>query len=340
MSILKNNIGWCDVTMNPGIGCRGCELERNGTCYAMNDTPARVLRAGKWPGYIGQKVETFGPGRTFVPTKEGLAKLRRYNDWRICDRCRCLEHIGSNDCRRCAAATLRNIRCFADSNSDWMDWPTEILAASLDEIRKAPNVTVILLTKWPELWRERIDSVIAEWAHQEAGDGPYSEEGLAREQWAVDWLNGSPPSNVWVLTSVLGNQLDEKRLTNLLKIPAVVHGLSLEPLLGGVDFTGPRLEWLAPFKDTDANLNRTPRIDWVIVGCDSSVKRLGWEFYEVNAAALIEQFQSAGVRTYHKQMPIKGAVSANPAEWPEDLRVQEFPEMSHAKGAEDAKEQT
>lgn len=82
---IENNISWTDATGNAGIGCRGCELATD--CYAMFDTPARVLRAGRWPGYEGQRIETFGKGRTFVPTKKGLSDLRRLNKLCVCDRC-------------------------------------------------------------------------------------------------------------------------------------------------------------------------------------------------------------------------------------------------------------
>ena len=51
---------------------------------------------------------------------------------------------------------LRRIRLFADSNSDWLDWPTDVLAGALDAIRQADNLDVILCTKWPELFAEKI----------------------------------------------------------------------------------------------------------------------------------------------------------------------------------------
>src|ERR1017187_2441622 len=144
---IENNIGWTDKTDNPGIGCRGCELGDD--CYALNDTPARVLRAGAWPGHKGEKIETFGKDRVFVPTKNGLSGLRRLNKLCLCDRCHESEGIGrlGMSCNRTqgnCAGTLRRIRLFADSNSDFMDWPVEILAPALDEIRLATNVDVIL----------------------------------------------------------------------------------------------------------------------------------------------------------------------------------------------------
>lgn len=309
MGTLKNNIGWCDVTMNPGIGCRGCELGDD--CYAKFDSPARILRAGKWPGYVGQKTETFGRDRTFVPTKEGLSKLQRFNKVCICDDCRELNSWLDEDgrmkgyqCLACGSLnTLRRIRCFADSNSDWMDWPIDSLAKALDEIRRAPNVDVILLTKWPELWHERMEAIAA----TEGGILGF-EPGFYN--WLNAWIEDEPPANVITLTSVLGNAFDEKRIAGILQIPSRCRGLSMEPLWASVTLDQ---KWLQP----DA-------IRWVIVGCDSSKHHKGWEDYAANARGIIQQCQAAKVPVYHKQMPVNGRVSLNPAGWPADLRGREW----------------
>ncbi|MEM7132066.1 MAG: phage Gp37/Gp68 family protein [Chloroflexota bacterium] len=65
--------------------------------------------------------------------------------------------------------------------------------------------------------------------------------------WNQDW-----PSNVWALTSVEDQEQAEKRIPSLVDVPAVVRGLSVEPLLGPVD--------LRPWLD---------QIQWVIVGGES-----------------------------------------------------------------------
>lgn len=308
---LENPIGWCDSTSGGMvIGCRGCELGDD--CYAKNDTPARVLRAGNWPSYKGQKIETFGPNSQRIPTKKGLGELARLNKLCICDNCHTtypVERLRSNflECgksdvgatqqdHRCTGR-LRRIRFFTDSNSDWLDWPIEQLAQGLDAIRQAPNVDAILLTKWPELFEKRITDVCN--YHQTEDD---------LKEWCLSWWRGVPPQNVWLLTSCLGNSLDRTRQAALAKIPAAILGLSCEPLWDRVSLPG---SW---------------KPAWVIVGCDSSKHHRGWEDYERNAQSLIEQCADAGVAVFVKQMPVNGRVSLNPDEWPEWARVQQFPQ--------------
>jgi protein gp37 len=65
--------------------------------------------------------------------------------------------------------------------------------------------------------------------------------------WTETW-----PTNVWAMTSVEDQEQAELRIPELLKVPAVVRGLSVEPLLGPVDLS----PWLS-------------EIQWVIVGGES-----------------------------------------------------------------------
>ena len=64
-------------------------------------------------------------------------------------------------------------------------------------------------------------------------------------------------------------------------------------------------------------------LDWVIIGCESGPNRrpmeLDWAIY------LVRQCRAAGVAVFVKQLPINGKVSKDPAEWPEELRVREYP---------------
>ena len=43
---------------------------------------------------------------------------------------------------------------------------------------------------------------------------------------------------------------------------------------------------------------------------------------------MVAQGRAAGVAVFVKQLEIDGRVSADPADWPEDLRVQEFPKAT------------
>jgi hypothetical protein len=67
-----------------------------------------------------------------------------------------------------------------------------------------------------------------------------------------------PYENVWLGTTVENQEYADIRIPHLLSVPAVVHFLSVEPLLGPVDLT----PYLAPRANG-------PSISWVIVGCES-----------------------------------------------------------------------
>lgn len=319
--ILKNNIGWCDVTANPGIGCRGFELGDD--CYAKFDTPARVLRAGKWPGYKGQKIETFGPGRTFIPTQKGLSILERLSKLFICDTCHntftLAQAAGAlGKCTYCdlGRGTIRRIRLFADSNSDWMDWPTKTLAESIERIGNSQNTDVILLTKWPELFSRNIEA---------AQDYHFDHGSRDCAGWLSDWRKyGIAPKNVWTLTSVLTQKSADRRVPALLDIPSNMRGLSIEPLWDRVELEP---HWLGAGGRSGENYQQ-PQIKWVIVGCDSSKNRKGWKDYNRNELSVIQQCAAAGVACYHKQMPINGRVSLKMSEWPKEFQVRQFPQTN------------
>jgi protein gp37 len=48
------------------------------------------------------------------------------------------------------------------------------------------------------------------------------------------WRNGWP-ANVWAMTTVEDQKRADERIPHLLRVPAKVHGLSIEPLLGPID---------------------------------------------------------------------------------------------------------
>jgi protein gp37 len=91
-------------------------------------------------------------------------------------------------------------------------------------IQETPNLDWLLLTKRPE----NILTMVPE-----------------------AWRSGFPP-HIWVGTSVENQEWAERRIPHLLKVPAKVRFLSVEPLLGPVDLV-PWLSW----------------IQWVIVGGES-----------------------------------------------------------------------
>lgn len=75
------------------------------------------------------------------------------------------------------------------------------------------------------------------------------------------WLAAIPP-NVWLGTSVEDQATAERRIRELLAVPAAVRFVSCEPLIGPIN--------MIPYLFGDALGNDfTPSLDWVIVGGES-----------------------------------------------------------------------
>lgn len=193
-------ISWTDNTWNPWIGCthvsEGC---RN--CYAEADFDKR------------RHVAEWGPGKPRVRTSE--ANWKKPLAW-----------------NRKAEKNGTRPRVFCASLADWLDpeVPAEWLADLLALIFETPNLDWLLLTKRPELWRERLTNAY-EWCF---------EHGMKKDAlncFIQAWIQGREiPSNVWIGCTV-ENQKATSRIPHLLQIPARVRFLSCEPLLGPVDLS-------------------------------------------------------------------------------------------------------
>lgn len=152
----------------------------------------------------------------------------------------------------------------------------------------------------------------------------------------------NPRSNVWLGVTAENQRRAEERIPFLLRVPAVVHWISAEPLLGPIDFRPwlrracdcgvPELEGAgqhsvacAVFKSNDIG------VDWIIVGGESGAKarRMGPEW----ARDILKQCKEYGAAYHFKQkgrvlsgeMGCKDREGKDPSEWQENLRVQEFP---------------
>lgn len=148
--------------------------------------------------------DVWGPGKPREDHRAGATKLAR-------------------KLQRQAEREGRRLRVFCLSMGDWLDpeVPAEWLADLLALIEACPNLDWLLLTKRPELWSVR---VTAAWLN-------LSNRGLRELTWA-HWIDGEPPPNVWVGTTVEDQERADERIPALLEIPARTRFLSCEPLLG------------------------------------------------------------------------------------------------------------
>ena len=143
-----------------------------------------------------------------------------------------------------------------------------------------------------------------------------------------DWMEGprwwptSPPWNVWLGVSVEDQRRADERIPVLLETPAAVRFISAEPLLEEVDIS----LWTTP-----NNLIQRPGLDWVIVGGESGPGARPCDLDWIRA--LVDQCRDASVPVFVKQLGAKpwptirlrDRKGGDPAEWPEDLRVREWP---------------
>jgi protein gp37 len=194
----------------------------------------------------------------------------------------------------------------------------------------APRHTFQVLTKRPERMRQYFASKRA----MEQALQPYTAGGTFQPV-------ARPLANVWLGVSVENQATANVRVPLLLQTPAAVRFVSCEPLLGPVDLTtvdttsdsDPGYSALELRDDDEGDLDST--LDWVIVGGESGpnarVCDIGW------IRGLVQQCQEAGTAVFVKQLGskttwlddlpfgMKSRKGSDPAEWPEDLRIREFP---------------
>src|SRR5262249_36325230 len=103
-----------------------------------------------------------------------------------------------------------------------------------------------------------------------------------------------PLRNVWAMTSVENQEYAERRIPELLKVPAHIRGLSVEPLLEPVDL---RLEegWQPRGKGTEW-FRRADGIHWVIGGGESGPRARSCHLKWIRD--LVRQCREAGVACF------------------------------------------
>lgn len=307
----KTGIAWTDATWNPirgcskvSAGCKNCYAEKVAARFSGPGAPyGGTIHDGRWNGQI-----------RLVP--EMLSHPLR---WR------------------------RPRRIFVNSMSDLFHEgvPFEYIAAVFGVMSACPQHTFQVLTKRPA----RAVEFFA-WAQ---GDNHSHPETIClhySRAYTAAPANGVyrwPLPNVHLGVSVENQETADNRIPLLLRCSAAVRFVSYEPALGPVDFGNSR-DWLTPVVTKPAG---SPRIDWVIVGGESGPNARPFDV--VWARSTIGQCKAAGVACFVKQLgahlwdgspgslwgtdpTIRSGIvrmsdraGANPAEWPADMRVQEFP---------------
>lgn len=310
----KTKIDWCDSTINFWSGCEkvspGCT-----NCYITSTAPFRVS---------GRK-----HGDDPVVHESAFELARRLNNkpW-VCDECGHSQifMINPTGCEECNGKTHRR-RIFALSLSDflWDRVPVPALTCALNTMRVCDQVDWLLCTKRPEAWRVRMLKVLDSKGHED----------WRLWQFVYNWFEGKAPKHIWIGTTVENQAMADKRIPELLKIPAAVRFLSIEPLLEHIDLVKCGAVWAG--------------IDWVIVGGESgSLARpcnISWirsikdQCAVAKVPCFVKQFGSFPASKTTRLQCSNGIHAptteaedtehkkgGDPAEWPEDLRVRQWQE--------------
>lgn len=161
------------------------------------------------------------------------------------------------------------------------------------------------------------------------------------ESMAGRLMHGISPNWIWLGVSCEDQKTADERIPILLQTPAAVRFVSIEPMLGAVNLPEKALCPCSCYAGRPRNPHPDcagqPTIDWVIVGGESGPGarpcRIEW------IESVVAQCKAAGVPCHVKQLgayPVWAGTETkpithshgkndNPEEWPESLRVQEFP---------------
>jgi|ERR1043166_3011235 protein gp37 len=330
-------ISWTDSTHNFWRGCTkvspGCAR-----CYAETLVTTRLK--GEW-----------GKGKPRVRSQNFDAPLAWNKRPWVCDRCgEAVVHNQMGLCSCVTASSVHRRRVFSLSLGDILDpeAPIAYLADALDVIRRCRNLVFQLLTKRPNLFFDRL---VEAGRYLNGTDTNHVRNGETAD-FVEGWIQNQPPENVWIGTSVEDQQRADERVPELLKIPARVRFLSVEPMLGPIEFSDVS-------KRSDAvkqpGKQALDGIAWTIIGGESGPGARPCSVEWIRS--VVEQCKAAQVSCFVKQlgsmpmavpppppggryvlekpgqlwkMLLRDKKGGDIAEFPSDLRVREFPALQPA----------
>lgn len=242
--------------------------------------------------------------------------------------------------------------------------PDEYILSIIGVAAMTPWKTYQLLTKRPERMRHIVETyTIADClaiVYTATEDSPTLARQFPLNEYRADTAvqQGWPPKNTWWGVSVESPEY-LWRINELCQIPAAVRFLSLEPLLAPIELTGGRLPIYShsgpPCCVEQKGFHRTQHkslIHWVIVGgesgpgarpCDLAwIRRIVQQCQAAEVKCFVKQFGAVVIDTdrfqgarfigyenkdYVKDIKVRlrHRKGGDPLEWPEDLRVREFP---------------
>jgi protein gp37 len=325
----KTPIEWTTFAANP-IKFRNAAGHVEWGCVHVSD--------GCRHCYAETLAKRYGRGGPFTArTMEGLTPFMDETEERHMVRAKTVE-----------GTPVSGSRCFVGDMTDvFGEWVHEETLDRLFAIfALRPDVTWQVLTKRADRMHGYIASRGASTSFhvrmQAILTNSYSDHSTPKFAW--------PLPNVWLGVSCEDQKAADSRIPHLLDTPAAVRFISAEPLLGPIDLERGGFALHRPV--TSPTGKRWPGLDWVIVGGESGPTArpcdVGW------IAWVVQQCRDAGVAVFVKQLgasPVimsprlkdwptalwtkchDGSVEATlrdrkggtPAEWPDGLRIREFP---------------
>ena len=305
------SIEWTDCTWNPvrgcsrvSEGCRNCYAER----IAARFSNAGSVEAGEFVGFA----ERTPAGPRWTGRVELIkSKLQEPLHWK------------------------KPRRVFVNSMSDLFheSLPDDAILEVFRVMQDCPQHIFQVLTKRPENMRR----FMAEWEGESIWEGPVQ--------------------NVWLGVSVEDQKTADERIPLLLQTPAAVRFVSYEPALGPVCLLNYLL--YGPWSAVNVKPPTSRGLDWVICGGESGP---GARPFDIAwARSVRDQCKAAGGAFFMKQLgahpfiqgcgdnwlatsehwphsktlwdgsraytDLSSRKGGSMEEWPEDLRIREFPEV-------------
>jgi protein gp37 len=320
-------IEWTDHTWSPWRGCTkvspGCA-----NCYAEKLSHRNPAVLGQW-----------GKGKPRVKAKNWYDPVK----WNRREAGKLVSHV--------EFVENSQPRVFP-SLCDWLDEevPVDWLMDFLELIHRTPNLDWLLLTKRPENF-ERIrgihDHLRTLYVESPGTAGGYTEAGLKFYSWFTRFVTEGV-ANVWHGVSVEDQPRADERIPELLRIPAKVRFLILEPLLGPVSVMENESGW--PLVGSDGK----PLINWLIIGGESGpgarpcnvewIRDLVLQGREAGVPVFVKQLGAVAVSATDPGHKLRGGYGrhggiegyrltlnhpkgGDPKEWPNDIQIREFPNV-------------
>ena len=305
----KTGIAWTNSTWNPITGCskvsQGCK-----NCYAEREW-GRLSANPNAKSYYG---------RAFTDVTCHEDRLDQPLRWK------------------------KPRMIFVNSMSDLFheDVPDAFIDKVFAVMALAEKHTFQVVTKRPDRMRDYLsmkkrEDLIGDVAMPQVSAGNFG---------VLEW----PLPNVWMGVSVEDQVTADERIPLLLQAPAAVRWISAEPLIGPIDLAEVPVGMSGPLRPGGGIGPDTPKLDWIVCGGESGLQsrimRAEW------ARKLRDDCVGAGVPFFMKQLGaafvgpedglfgvlaphteaktydfghLKDRAGADINEWPEDLRVREWP---------------